>query len=298
MKKVTTIVDISALSRLCSELSRQLNGSGGPIQKCFKRWALRYRTFLRRRFDRFSKGGGTWAPLAVRTIAARLARQKKSVKRLSSSDFKFDDKTRIATKIKRIDFGKITGKPKSQRKSKKSRKSKTATAKARRRRKGSVKRTAKAVGKALRGMFKGAKKGAKKAKRSLFAAKREVRRVRKKSTVKFTFARDTAKGGVTIRVSGSFSILRDYGILYAVLDPVFASAPGALEQVINGGIRVGFGGPAKHPGGKKTIAQIAGFHQRGGGRLPKRTIIVPPDDATLKGMQRDMQLALKEIVKG
>ncbi len=102
-------------------------------------------------------------------------------------------------------------------------------------------------------------------------------------------ARKGHKGG------RSFSILRDTGLLFGVLTPVFAGAPGAVEEMRTNGVLVGFGGPGAYPDGHATIADIASFHDAGGGRLPKREIVVEPDDATLGRMSGLLQSACRTI---
>lgn len=92
------------------------------------------------------------------------------------------------------------------------------------------------------------------------------------------------------------AILRDTGVLFAALDS--GRAPGAVEEDIPGGIRVGYGGGGRHPGGQATIADIAGFHQAGGRRLPRRMIIVPPDRSTLSHFGRIIARAMIEEIKG
>ncbi|GAG69133.1 unnamed protein product [marine sediment metagenome] len=58
----------------------------------------------------------------------------------------------------------------------------------------------------------------------------------------------------------SVKILRDTSTLFKALTP---GSPGNLFKPIRRGIRVGFGGKAKHSrGGKATISDIASFHQR------------------------------------
>lgn len=163
-------VNLKPLKRFIRAVSQDLRLSGsGPIRKAIKQWAVRYRSFVRERFDKFSKGGGDWKPLSKRTLAGR--------------------------------------------------------------------RKGKGVG--------------------LVAA-----------------------------------ILRDTGTLMAALQPTFTRKPGALERDIPFGVRVGFGGPARHKGGKATIADIASFHQEGKGRLPKREIIVDPSRGVLNAMASDMERAL------
>jgi len=156
--------------------------SNGPVRRAMRQWAARYRSFAQQRFDRYSKGGGDWPPLAAST---KRRRQKA--------------------------------------------------------RKGS----------------KGRKKGA----------------------------------------ARSFSILRDNDLLFEALETPWTSKPGALQEDISFGIRVGYGGPARHPGGKASIADIAGFHDTGAGNLPRRQIIDVPDARTLVAMANDTERALGEMAR-
>lgn len=101
--------------------------------------------------------------------------------------------------------------------------------------------------------------------------------------------------------SRTFAILRDTGTLFAALNPVFSGAPGALQEAIPFGIRVGYGGPQtyqKGAGKGATIADVASFHQNGAEpRLPKREIIVAPDDSLLELMSKDMTRALNALAE-
>lgn len=90
-------------------------------------------------------------------------------------------------------------------------------------------------------------------------------------------------------------ILRDKGILFAAVTPEFTGQPGAIEENIPFGVRVGYGGSAIHAGTRTTIADIASFHQEGGPNLPKREIIVQPDDKTFTGMVSDAQRAVNAL---
>lgn len=101
------------------------------------------------------------------------------------------------------------------------------------------------------------------------------------------------------KVGRSSMILRDTGTLLAALGPT-SSAPGSLNQIGPGmSITVGFGGSAKHPGssGRASIADIAEYHQVGGKHLPKREVVVGPDQHTLDLMQRDMVRAINKRAK-
>ena len=98
----------------------------------------------------------------------------------------------------------------------------------------------------------------------------------------------TTRGSAT-----NVSILRNTGIL---LNALTIGAPGNLYRGIRGGIRVGFGGPARHPGGKATISDIAVIHDEGRG-VPKREILVKPDPMTIRQQQRATQIAIQRLGK-
>jgi hypothetical protein len=104
--------------------------------------------------------------------------------------------------------------------------------------------------------------------------------------------RELAPSTIASRRKNSSTILRDTGALFAALAPVWNSPPGGINELIEGGVKVGFGGPAAHPGGIKTIAEIAAMHQTGGGKLPKREIIVTPPSHVIDAMAEDLQRAL------
>ena len=92
------------------------------------------------------------------------------------------------------------------------------------------------------------------------------------------------------------SILRDTGLLFAALSPVFVGAPGALQDRLKNGIRVGFGGPATHAsGGSASVSDIAYFHQVGAGILPVRKIIETPGIDVQQEMANDLQRAISRL---
>lgn len=97
---------------------------------------------------------------------------------------------------------------------------------------------------------------------------------------------------------GGAAILRDTGMLFQALSPTFSGAPGAIEEDIPNGIRVGFGGPSAHKGTSATVADIATFHDEGGsgGRPPQRKIIVPPTAVVIDRMGTMFEAALKRAV--
>jgi hypothetical protein len=96
------------------------------------------------------------------------------------------------------------------------------------------------------------------------------------------------------RRKGSSTILRDTGVLFAALSPVWVAPPGSINELLQDGVRIGFGGSQTHPSGFATIAEIAGFHQDGAGNLPKREIIVNPSQSVIDSCTQDLQ---KELAK-
>lgn len=100
---------------------------------------------------------------------------------------------------------------------------------------------------------------------------------------------------------GNYAILRDTGTLFAALQPAFTQGPGQFEGRVIGGIRVGYGGPHAHPtkenGRSATIADIAMFHDQGDG-VPKREIIVMPDQPTVDAMAADLARAIRKMTGG
>jgi hypothetical protein len=159
-------ISLDSLKLWRKSIRSQLKQSqSGEITVAFKQWAVRYRAFAQDRFDRASKGDGTWPPLSARTIAGRR--------------------------------------------------------------------------------------------------------------------------------KGSSTILRDTGTLFAALAPTWSAPQGSINELIDGGVRVGFGGGSSHPSGFATIAEIASYHQVGGGRLPKREIIVQPTSSLMDAFAADLERALK-----
>jgi hypothetical protein len=165
-----------------------------------------------------------------------------------------------------------------------------------------VRRTAKKTTKSLKRSAKAAKRNIKKARKSIRksikSARKSVKSVKRKwRTMKREQSKRAAKAKKLARLRAT--ILRDTNTLFTALSPVFVGSPGAIEEQVSYGIRVGFGGSEKHPGEKKspTIAQIAEYHQVGGGRLPRRMIIVAPPEEVLNKMAGDMTRALKRAAE-
>lgn len=90
------------------------------------------------------------------------------------------------------------------------------------------------------------------------------------------------------------AILIDKGILFAATTPRFSQGSGAIQQMIDGGIRVGYGGPERHPDTDLTIAGLASIHQGGvkANNLPARPIIADPPSRVLQEMANVIEQAV------
>jgi hypothetical protein len=93
----------------------------------------------------------------------------------------------------------------------------------------------------------------------------------------------------------TIKILIDTGMLLRALS---IGNPGNRFEFIRYGVRVGFGGPARHPDGKATILDIAKFHQTGGGNLPARPILHEPDKDFIDFMVVTASAKLKRLLGG
>ncbi|HUU11866.1 MAG TPA: hypothetical protein VM431_15180 [Phycisphaerae bacterium] len=98
-------------------------------------------------------------------------------------------------------------------------------------------------------------------------------------------------------ITGQVAMLIDTGTLFASLNKTFTNAPGQLQLDIPYGIEVGFGGPAKYPKGRATIADIASFHQFGTETMRARSMIAEPPPKTKQLMAGDMGRALQRAIK-
>ena len=93
----------------------------------------------------------------------------------------------------------------------------------------------------------------------------------------------------------SFATHIDTGTLRGALDPNIEN-PGSLRRLLRKGVRVGYGGGARHPKAKRlTIAKLAEIHHKGLGRVPRRRIIVKPDANTVQRMKRDLNRGLRKM---
>lgn len=90
------------------------------------------------------------------------------------------------------------------------------------------------------------------------------------------------------------------GILYltgAIFNALRPNQPGNRFQKIGFGIRVGVGGPARHPGTNLTIAQLAMIHNDGKGNVPKRQILYVPDRILMRVMRGDTKRTMARLAR-
>lgn len=255
MLNITVTLESSGLDAIVAGLAQSQGASPpGPIRDMYMQWGRRAQGFNEERFDRSSIGGGDWAPLALSTIRARRKGQTHNLGK----------RPETAKLLNRAYAGRGNG-------------------------------------------FGGFGIGA-----------------------RASLARDTKRGGALVSAGRTVSILKDTGILRAALK---IGAAGSTFEMIPSGMTYGVAGNAPHPpkqgggasgavsaaasllvrsgkpvgrsipkskrsgGGSRsapTIGQIAGFHQAGGGRLPKREVIVVPDQTTVDAMAGD---AISAVLK-
>ncbi|HOM61924.1 MAG TPA: hypothetical protein PLP49_10895 [Anaerohalosphaeraceae bacterium] len=96
---------------------------------------------------------------------------------------------------------------------------------------------------------------------------------------------------------GQVSILRDTGTLFNALSPTLGKL-GQRQDIYKNGVGVGFADVPHPRGGTATIAQIASYHQTGGKHLPKREILVEPNDTTKLQMVRYAEQTMQKLLKG
>lgn len=99
------------------------------------------------------------------------------------------------------------------------------------------------------------------------------------------------------KIGRKTALLRNTDTMYNALDVRFTSKPGAIEKMVRDGIKIGFGGSARHPKASMTVVKLAVIHQEGKGNMPQRKIIVKPDRRTKQGMASDVVRGWKKRVK-
>lgn len=76
-KTQTVRLDLTPLRRFERELDAGMRGAPGPVDDFFRLAAGRYLTFAQKRFNRFSRGGGDWPPLAASTKKSKRRKRQR-----------------------------------------------------------------------------------------------------------------------------------------------------------------------------------------------------------------------------
>jgi hypothetical protein len=82
---------------------------------------------------------------------------------------------------------------------------------------------------------------------------------------------------------GNAAILRDTGAMFASLQPTTDSGSILQSTALPFGLRMDLEGAKSYANGP-TLAEVATYHHKGGGRLPAREILVKPDQKTIESM--------------
>lgn len=100
----------------------------------------------------------------------------------------------------------------------------------------------------------------------------------------------------TIARKGHNTILIDTDRMFSLFQPQIVKTSGLLSNADKLGMTVDGGGKGYYPSGK-SVSEVMGYHQAGGGRLPRRKVIVGPDDATANKIARRYEQAIRNIAK-
>lgn len=307
---------------------------GGALSSTFKAWGEIYRAFIRKRFISFSRGGGDWPPLKLRSLLQRKRNSalRKKVKKAHILNVRVDYGNKsVLHRLNRRSTGdgnrkegykSLSGPPKRPKRPKPRKRPKPKVKKpltdeqreknkatgirkrrstlrkkaaAERAKKGLGPRKAKlktrlkrAFNRTSKDVAKSSKKlrksGSKSLKKGLKASRKSLGKMRKMFKASLKSALKGGKGKKSKKsneLKTKANILVDTGTLRNALSPNMDTSKGAFQQSVPGGIKLGWDG-GKHPGGKGvTVGKLIMWHNYGMGRLPKRTIIVAPDDATI-----------------
>jgi len=106
----------------------------------------------------------------------------------------------------------------------------------------------------------------------------------------------------TVDRKKSSLILIETNTLINAVDPGRYNAPGSYARRQGDGIVIGYGGSVVHPTAAKkgrsfTIQQIAEFHHDGGGKLPRRRIMVGIDRETVQKVTSEVNKAMLLLIR-
>lgn len=256
MLNITVTLESSGLDAIVAGLAQSQGASPpGPIRDMYMQWGRRAQGFNEERFDRFSIGGGDWAPLALSTIRARRKASREA--RAGNFNAKYGgsglDHRGARSSIARITMRTTDDRPASR--------------------------------------------------NVIYVTKRLVSAGRTVSILKDS---GILRQALKIGSPGSTFEMVPSGFVYGVDGntphpgrPNSSSpASAAASLLVRSGKSVGRGGLPKTKGkrsrGTLTIGDIAAKHQVGGRQLPKREVIVVPDQTTVDAMAGD---AIQAVLK-
>lgn len=101
-----------------------------------------------------------------------------------------------------------------------------------------------------------------------------------------------APSTIARRRKNSSVILRDTGLLFAHVSPEFMPVTQFTLTGTKFTAAVDFIAEQQYPEAGVTVRDVLGFHQKGGGNLPQRKILVPPDAQTHNKMCAVMKKAI------
>lgn len=289
----------------------------GPLAGTFKAWGEIYRSFIKKRFIDNSRGGGDWAPLKLRSLLGRKRNSalRKKIKNRLITQVKVNYGKKSVTHIlnRKVKPPKAKKTPKAKRpkrppkirvkdmdseqllkhgKQKAARGKKRQIARARAKKglppvgpkktklKTRAKRTLRKTGKAVAS-------SSKKLRKSLTSARKTF-----KSSLKNLFKKGKKKRSKTVETKAN--VLVDTGTLRNSLAPMMALTLGAFQKNAPGGVKLGWDG-GSHPGSKLTVGRLMAIHNFGEGRMPKRQIVVGPDDATIAKLANALSKGIKRL---
>ena len=113
-----------------------------------------------------------------------------------------------------------------------------------------------------------------------------------------SLGRDTKNKGRLVSAGGTVSILQDTGKLFSQLSPEILVLSSTTKTGGKFKAQVTYGGTAAYPNGKATVTDVMSFHQEGGGKVPRRKILVNPDPKTQGQMEKSGKRIITEYLNG
>lgn len=99
----------------------------------------------------------------------------------------------------------------------------------------------------------------------------------------------------TIKKKGHSLILIETGLMLKELSVDFERKPAKRKDIALGVKVLTFEGSPSYDNGK-SVSDVAGYHQKGAGHLPKREIVVDPPPHILRKMAKRLEKAIKSLL--